>query len=167
MKNSCIISAFSCVLFLGCTDSLRHAAPTQEAGKLEASEAVLQDSVEVERALVESSEESFVAKKKVVTLTPSAVAKLKQYLGEDSQSYVRLSIIGDGYNGFSYGLRIDESEVESTDYVDESYGFAFVTDQRGKLYVDGTTIDWLLTEDGREGFKFDNPNAVRNEPANE
>lgn len=37
-------------------------------------------------------------------------------------------------------------------------------DRKAVLYAEGTTIGWGASNDGREGFSFDNPNAVKDDP---
>ncbi len=98
--------------------------------------------------------------RQVVQLTEAAVVKFKEFLSESPSSHIRLSIRDDNSAGFSYDLKLDDKLVES-DFVDRSYGVTIAVDPTSALYLEGTTIDWVNDPDGRAGFQFDNPNAVR------
>ena len=60
-----------------------------------------------------------------------------------------------------YDLRFENQFDADEDYVDDSHGFKIIVDRKSALLIDGSSIDWQVTDDGREGFKFDNPNAVQ------
>ena len=60
---------------------------------------------------------------------------------------------------------VDEDEdggvvVDGAD-VDEVDGIKVVVNKRSAIYLDGATIDWRKMPDEREGFYFENPNAVK------
>jgi Fe-S cluster assembly iron-binding protein IscA len=46
------------------------------------------------------------------------------------------------------------------DLVDQLDRITVIVDQTNDLFVQGASIDWQITEDGKQGFHFDNPNAV-------
>jgi len=60
-----------------------------------------------------------------------------------------------------YDLQFDNQLDADEDYADDSHGFVILVDRRSALLIEGTSIDWQVTDDGREGFQFDNPNAVQ------
>lgn len=60
-----------------------------------------------------------------------------------------------------YDLKFDDRVSRDDDYLDEQNGIQIVVDKRSALFLEGATIDWQTTPDGRQGFHFDNPNAVK------
>jgi len=63
-----------------------------------------------------------------------------------------------------YDMKFDDIFDPEADYLDDSDGIKVVVDKRSALFLDRATIDWRTTPDGRQGFHFDNPNAVESEP---
>jgi len=97
----------------------------------------------------------------VVTLTDAAVAKVREVQKQNGKPYLRVAVKSGGSTGFMYDLQFDDQLNADEDYLDESHGLKIVVDRKSALYIDGTSIDWQVTDDGREGFHFDNPNAVQ------
>ena len=96
----------------------------------------------------------------LVSLTPTAAAKIRELMAEDSDgesSVLRVAIQGGGCSGFQYGLGFDAGPVED-DATLEQHGVTIVIDAYSAPYLKGATIDFL---NGLEesGFKIDNPNA--------
>lgn len=99
--------------------------------------------------------------KRVVTVTPTAVAKFQDFLRDSPGDHIRLSIESHDNGGFSYHLNIESPPIASDDLVDRSNGFTLVISTGDSLYVEGTTIDWKILPDGAAGFDFDNPGAIK------
>ncbi len=96
----------------------------------------------------------------IVTITPSAVAKL-QGLMQDKQldgHALRVFVAGGGCSGMSYGMTFDE-ETQPGDTEFEANGLPVRVDPVSARYVSGANIDYIDSLMGG-GFKIDNPNAV-------
>jgi len=96
----------------------------------------------------------------VVSLTDAAVAKFKEFLAAHPTKHIRLAVINGGSTGYTYDLQVDDS-IREYDFVDRSSGITIVVDPKNSVFVDGSKIDWRMEPDGRTGFTFDNPNAIR------
>ncbi|MDB2685678.1 iron-sulfur cluster assembly accessory protein [Mariniblastus sp.] len=97
----------------------------------------------------------------VVFLTPAAVSALRGFLKDSPDSYIRVSVSVGGCSGFLYGMNIDDATILAEERVDRSNGFAVVVAAKDALLIEGTTIDWLIEDNGATGFKFNNPNAAK------
>ena len=101
-----------------------------------------------------------VERTSLVSLTPTAAAKVKELMaGEPEDSLVlRVAIQGGGCSGFQYGLGFDTAPAEGDEILDLE-GVRVVVDPFSAPYLQGATIDFLngLQE---SGFKIDNPNAT-------
>ncbi|MEM6366155.1 MAG: iron-sulfur cluster assembly accessory protein [Planctomycetota bacterium] len=95
-----------------------------------------------------------------MSLTPSAVAKFREFLGGPPGDHIRLSVKRDGPMGFMYDLQIESPPHSDDDLLDRTIGFLLVVSPHDALYLDGAQIDWQNKSDGTAGFKFNNPNAV-------
>jgi iron-sulfur cluster assembly protein len=94
----------------------------------------------------------------MVTLTPVAIAKVKEILAErKEEAGLRIAVIGGGCSGFQYQMTLDK-EAQSDDSVIDMEGLKIFIDTRSLLYLNGTQVDYVEGENG-SGFKFDNPNA--------
>jgi iron-sulfur cluster assembly accessory protein len=95
----------------------------------------------------------------LVSLTPTAAAKVKELMAEDPEEslVLRVAIQGGGCSGFQYGLGFDSAPAEGDEILDLE-GVRVVVDPFSAPYLRGATIDFLngLQE---SGFKIDNPNA--------
>lgn len=102
----------------------------------------------------------------MVTLTPRAVAKIKEIILKQSNGNntaeaksLRVSVHGGGCSGFQYSLSLEEQEPTAEDKVFEFDGLKVFVDQKSLLYLMGVEIDYV--EDlVHPGFKFNNPNAT-------
>ena len=96
----------------------------------------------------------------LVSLTPTAAAKVKELMAEEPEDalVLRVAIQGVGCSGFQYGLGFDSGAAEG-DHELLLEGVRVVVDPFSAPYLQGATIDYLngLQE---SGFKIDNPNAV-------
>ncbi len=95
----------------------------------------------------------------LVSLTPSAAAKIRVLMEEDTDvSVLRVAIEGGGCSGFQYGLGFDRGAQEG-DVEFECEGVKVVGDPFSAPYLTGARVDYLETIQ-ESGFKIDNPNAV-------
>jgi len=97
----------------------------------------------------------------LLTITPTAAAKVRELMAEDTDGdtlVLRVAIQGGGCSGFQYGLGFDTQAAEG-DHELVLEGVNVVVDQFSAPYLRGATIDFLngLQE---SGFKIDNPNAA-------
>lgn len=98
-----------------------------------------------------------------VILTEKAAGAFKRFCEDskqDSGTMLRVGVVGGGCSGFQYQLMPDTTIDEKIDTSFDYHGVKVVVDKKSALYLDGTTIDY---HDGldRQGFTFDNPNAVK------
>jgi iron-sulfur cluster assembly accessory protein len=94
----------------------------------------------------------------MITLTPEAIAKVKEILTErNEEAGLRIAIIGGGCSGFQYQMTLDK-EPQENDEVMDMEGLKVFVDSKSLLYLNGTTVDYVNGSTG-SGFKFDNPNS--------
>ncbi len=94
----------------------------------------------------------------MITLTPEAIAKVKEILAERKEDAgLRIAIIGGGCSGFQYQMTLDK-EPQANDQVTDMDGLKVFIDTKSLLYLSGTTVDYVNGSNG-SGFKFDNPNS--------
>ena len=96
----------------------------------------------------------------MVTVTDVAAAKFIEIskLDGDENKAVRVRVVGGGCAGFSYDLAYDADEPAELDEQFTTAGVRFLIDPLSMQYLDGVTIDYVITEVS-EGFKFINPNS--------
>jgi iron-sulfur cluster assembly protein len=94
-----------------------------------------------------------------VTVTDSAVAKLKEMLEqqEDANLCFRVFIRQGGCDGFSYGMAFDAPDAD--DEVIERGGVRLLVDKASSRLLAGAEIDYV-TSVTATGFAIRNPNAV-------
>ncbi len=98
-----------------------------------------------------------------VKLTERAAEEVKRYQTEhnfDEKVVLRIGVAGGGCSGFNYTLNFDEKYDDKVDSKYECHGVAVVVDKKSALYLDGTTVDWFESLE-KQGFTFENPNAVK------
>jgi iron-sulfur cluster assembly protein len=95
----------------------------------------------------------------ILSLTPTAAAKIKELMAEEADvGVLRVAIEGGGCSGFQYGLGFDRGSQEGDiEFVSE--GVPVVVDPFSAPYLTGARVDYLNTI-AEAGFKIDNPNAV-------
>ena len=109
--------------------------------------------------LVEIQERSQHDTGSIVSLTPSAAAKVRGLMEQETDvSVLRVAIEGGGCSGFQYGLGFDRGAQEG-DHEFDCEGVTVVVDPFSAPYLKGATVDYLETIE-ESGFKIDNPNAV-------
>ncbi|HSC67984.1 MAG TPA: iron-sulfur cluster insertion protein ErpA [Cellvibrio sp.] len=95
----------------------------------------------------------------VVTVTESAVAKVRSLIEEEDNPDLKLRVYvtGGGCSGFQYGFTFDEAVAED-DSVVERGGVKVVVDAMSYPYLVGAVVNY---EEGLQGSKFviQNPNA--------
>lgn len=94
-----------------------------------------------------------------LTLTDSAVAKLRDLLAEENNPDIKLRVFvqGGGCSGMSYGFTFDEEQNED-DFTIEKSGVAVLVDSMSMQYLNSATIDYKEDLMGAS-FSISNPNA--------
>ncbi len=98
-----------------------------------------------------------------IMVTPEAAEQLKRahvdgQFGEDT--FVRVGVVAGGCSGFEYSLNFDDKFDASKDTRSDQNGVAVVVDKKSALLLDGTVLGWFTSLE-RQGFTFENPNAVK------
>ena len=95
----------------------------------------------------------------MITLTESAVAKLRDVLMEENNPDLKLRVFvqGGGCSGMSYGFTLDE-EVNEDDFNLEFGGVRVLMDSMSSSYLQGAEIDFVEDIHG-SNFSISNPNA--------
>ena len=95
----------------------------------------------------------------VVTVTDSAVAKVRSLIEEEGNEDLKLRVYvtGGGCSGFQYGFTFDEAIADDHSVVERD-GVKVVVDAMSYPYLIGARVDY---EEGLQGSKFviQNPNA--------
>jgi len=96
----------------------------------------------------------------MITLTESAVAKLRDILAEENNPKLKLRVFvqGGGCSGFQYGFTLDEEQAED-DWDIEAGGVNVLVDSMSGGYLQGAVIDYKEDQYG-SSFSIKNPNAV-------
>ena len=98
---------------------------------------------------------------RAVTLTPSAVSKVRELLTEEDESdlSLRMAVRPGGCSGFSYEMYFD-SDRGADDIVEDFDGVAVVVDSQSAGLLRGAVLDY---QDGLmgAGFAINNPNVTR------
>lgn len=95
-----------------------------------------------------------------LTFTDAGADKAKQLLGNSGKenAAIRLFIKSGGCSGYSYGMAIDDRELEG-DSIFEDRGVKVVVDPRSLPLVQGSEIDYIENMMGG-GFDVRNPQAT-------
>ncbi len=94
-----------------------------------------------------------------VTLTPTAIAKVKEIMAQQDPmpAGLRIGVVGGGCSGFSYSMNFENA----SGMMDKVFNFdelkVFV-DATSIMYLQGCIVDYVETLEAA-GFKFDNPNV--------
>ena len=99
-------------------------------------------------------------KKAPITLTPNAIAKVKEIMGQQNPvpAGLRVGVVGGGCSGLTYKMDLDQ--VRDGDKVFEHAGAHLVVDRKSFLYLNGTILDYK-DELMSAGFVLQNPNVKR------
>lgn len=97
------------------------------------------------------------------SLSEIAAEELKKAHTEASfgpETFVRVGVMGGGCAGFQYSLQFDDKFDEDKDTRYEQHGVSYVVDKKSALLLDGATLGYHKSLE-RQGFTFENPNAVK------
>lgn len=96
----------------------------------------------------------------MITLTDSAVEKLRDLLAEENNPDLKLRtfVQGGGCSGMQYGFTFDEITNED-DWEEDHEGVKILIDSMSATYLDGAQIDYKEDLMGAS-FSIDNPNAT-------
>src|SRR6267142_1463262 len=94
-----------------------------------------------------------------VNLTPTAVTKVKEIMGQQTPvpAGLRIGVVGGGCSGFSYSMAFENA----AGMMDKTFNFEGVkvfVDATSAMYLNGCQVDYVETLEGA-GFKFENPNV--------
>src|SRR6202161_37430 len=94
-----------------------------------------------------------------VTLTPSAIAKVKEIMSTQDPvpAGLRIGVVGGGCSGFSYSMSF-ENAAGMMDKVFDMEGLKVYVDATSVMYLNNCIVDYVETLEGA-GFKFENPNV--------
>lgn len=95
----------------------------------------------------------------MISLTDSAITKIKDLVAEENNSAVKLRVFvqGGGCSGMQYGFTFDEIENED-DFVIDKEGTKLLVDSMSMQYLTDATIDYKEDLMG-SSFSISNPNA--------
>ncbi len=98
---------------------------------------------------------------KVITVTPKAAEKIKEFMKEEAESpeYLRVYVQGGGCSGLSYGMGFEKAP-EDGDLVMEEAGVKLLVDDYSIDHLKGANVDYIESLMG-SGFKIDNPNVTK------
>jgi iron-sulfur cluster assembly accessory protein len=94
-----------------------------------------------------------------VNLTPTAVVKVKEIMGQQNPvpAGLRIGVVGGGCSGFSYSMSFENAPG----VMDKVYTFEDLkvyVDATSAMYLNGCIVDFVETLEA-SGFKFENPNV--------
>src|SRR5690348_9606724 len=94
-----------------------------------------------------------------LTLTPTAIAKVKEIMAQQNPvpAGLRVGVVGGGCSGFQYSMAFENS----AGMMDKSYdfdGLKVFVDATSVMYLQNAVVDYVETLEGA-GFKFENPNV--------
>jgi iron-sulfur cluster assembly protein len=107
------------------------------------------------------SRKAVAGRRTVVKLTRSAVTELRKAQAQEGKRYLRVGVLNEGPTGYMYSMGFDDQFDVENDCIDDVDGITIIVNRFSAIYLDGVTIDWKTDSDGRQGFHFDNPNAVQ------
>ena len=108
---------------------------------------------------VPTSAPETTSKKPPVSLTPNAVAKVKEIMAQQNPvpAGLRVGVVGGGCSGFSYSMSF-ENASGMMDKVFDMDGLKVYVDATSVMYLNNCIVDYVETLEGA-GFKFENPNV--------
>jgi|SRR5215472_4407003 iron-sulfur cluster assembly accessory protein len=100
-----------------------------------------------------------VKKTAPITLTPNAIAKVKEIMVQQNPAPtgLRVGVVGGGCSGFQYSMQFENS-AGMMDKVFDMDGLKVYVDATSVMYLNGCIVDYVETLEGA-GFKFENPNV--------
>lgn len=96
----------------------------------------------------------------MITVTPTAVEKIKEAMTSEGRSdlSLRIYVEGGGCSGLQYGLVFEDAEKDGDTKI-ACDGINILVDRFSLPYLENVKIDYATTLQGA-GFKIDNPNAT-------
>jgi iron-sulfur cluster insertion protein len=96
----------------------------------------------------------------MVTLTPTAIAKVKEVMEQQDPkpTAVRIGVRGGGCSGFQYAMQFEDGDPGPMDQEIDADGLKVRVDSISAMYLEGCEVDYLETLEA-SGFKFNNPNV--------
>jgi iron-sulfur cluster assembly protein len=96
-----------------------------------------------------------------ITLSPEAIARVKQLIAKDGREgvFLRLGVKGGGCSGMEYVMKL-ETKRTPLDVETEVDGVTVITDSKSAKFLQGAILQFTNNLIGG-GFKFENPNAGR------
>jgi len=94
-----------------------------------------------------------------VSLTPTAVGKVKEIMSQQNPAPagLRIGVVGGGCSGFSYSMSFENAQGVM-DKVYNFEGLKVFVDATSAMYLNGCVVDYVETLEAA-GFKFENPNV--------
>jgi Fe/S biogenesis protein NfuA len=102
----------------------------------------------------------------VVTFSENALAEISSLMAaqEEPGLALRLAVLGRGPGGFRYDMAFVKQESRhEEDRVVDLEAFQLFVDPVSAGKLEGASVDYI-DQDGRRGFKIDNPNAAWKDP---
>jgi iron-sulfur cluster assembly protein len=93
-----------------------------------------------------------------VTLSDSAVNKIRELTTAKPDGGLRVKVVGGGCSGLQYRMEIDSAKER--DKIFERDGAKLIVDKKSFLYLNGSELDYA-DELMSAGFRLVNPNAKR------
>ena len=99
------------------------------------------------------------AKSSPLTLTPTAITKVKEIMAQQDPvpAGLRVGVVGGGCSGFQYSMQF-ENAPGMMDKTYEFEGLKVYVDATSSMYLQGCVVDYVETLEAA-GFKFENPNV--------
>jgi iron-sulfur cluster assembly accessory protein len=96
-------------------------------------------------------------KKAPLTLTPQAIAKVREIMATQDPlpSGLRIGVVGGGCSGFQYSMAF-ETQAGMMDKTFSFEDLKVYVDATSLMYLNGCIVDFVETVEAA-GFKFDNP----------
>ena len=94
-----------------------------------------------------------------VTVTPNAIAKVKELMAEENAPDIKLRMFvsGGGCSGFQYGFTFEE-QAQEDDWDFEFDGIHLLIDPMSSQYLQGAEVDYTESLQGSQ-FSIKNPQA--------
>jgi len=95
-----------------------------------------------------------------ISITPPAIDEVKRIIASqslESETFLRISILGGGCSGMHYALNFDTLFDVAVDTKYDFGGIILATQKKFDPHFDGTEIDFVDSPTGR-GFVIENPN---------
>ena len=94
----------------------------------------------------------------MITLTPTAHAKIQKLVTLKGYAGIRLGVKTTGCSGLAYVLEyVKEYESDSSTINYAQDNFCVIVDKKHDVYLQGTQVDYVR-QGLNEGFEFTNPN---------